>query len=95
MNEDKIIDWCNKLTLFQGMDDIENRDSILQYARGTQIMEWIERNHFEGKYVILEDDYQDVEFYKDLQKRLVITSFYKKCGGFGFRHFIKALIMMR
>ena len=50
---------------------------------------------FEGKYVILEDDYQDVEFYKDLQKRLVITSFYKKHGGFGFKHFIKALIMMR
>ena len=58
-------------------------------------MEWIERNHFKGKYVILEDDYQDVEFYKDLQKRLVITSFYKKRGGFGFKHFIKALAMMR
>lgn len=95
MNEDKITDWCNNSTLFQGMDDIGNRDFILQYARGTQIMEWIERNHFEGKYVILEDDYQDVEFYKDLQKRLVITSFYKKCGGFGFKHFIKALWKLR
>ena len=94
MNEDKITDWCNRPT-FQGFEDIKNRDFILKYTRGTQIMEWIERNNFEGKYVILEDDYQDVEFYKDLQKRLVITSFYKKCGGFGFKHFIKALIMMR
>lgn len=94
MNEDKITDWCNRPT-FQGFENIKNRDFILQYARGTQIMEWIERNHFEGKYVILEDDYRDVEFYKDLQKRLVITSFYKKCGGFGFKHFIKALVMMR
>lgn len=94
MNEDKIEAWCNKPT-FQGFEDIKNRDFILQYARGTQIMEWIERNHFEGKYVILEDDYQEIEFYKDLEKRLVITSYYKKCGGFGFRHFIKALVMMR
>lgn len=94
MNEDKITDWCKRPT-FQGFENIKNRDFILQYARGTQIMEWIERNHFEGKYVILEDDYQDVEFYKDLQKRLIITSFYKKRGGFGFKHFIKALVMMR
>lgn len=94
MNEDKITDWCNRPT-FQGLENIKNRDFILHYARGTQIMEWIERNHFEGKYVILEDDYQNVEFYKDLKKRLVITSFYKKHGGFGFKHFIKALIMMR
>jgi hypothetical protein len=36
----------------------------------------------------------DVELYKDLEKRLIITSFYKKHGGFGFRHFIKALTMM-
>lgn len=92
MNEDKITDWCNKPTL---QEFEKNRDFILQYARGTQIMEWIERNHFEGKYVILEDDYQDVEFYKDLEKRLVITSFYKKRGGFGFRHFIKALWKLR
>ena len=94
MNEDKIEAWCNKPT-FQGFENIKNRDFVLKYARGTQIMEWIERNHFEGKYVILEDDYQEIEFYKDLEKRLVITSYYKKCGGFGFRHFIKALVMMR
>ena len=94
MNEDKIEAWCNKPT-FQGFENIKNRDFVLKYARGTQITEWIERNHFEGKYVILEDDYQEIEFYKDLQKRLIITSFYKKRGGFGFRHFIKALIMMR
>ena len=92
INEDKINELCNRATFFE---DIKNRDFILQYARGTQIMEWIERNHFEGKYVILEDDYQDVEFYKDLQKRLIITSFYKKRGGFRFKHFIKALIMMK
>ena len=94
MNEDKIKELCNKDHL-QGMEELSDRNFVLSYARGTQIMEWIERNHFEGKYVILEDDYQDVEFYKDLQKRLVITSFYKKRGGFGFRHFIKALIMMK
>ena len=90
MNEDKIEEWCNKPTI-KGLDDENDRDFVLKYARGTQIMEWIERNHFEGKYVILEDDYQDVEFYKDLQKRLVVTSYYKKCGGFGFIHFVKAL----
>lgn len=94
MNEDKIDSWCNRPT-FQGLENIKKRDFVLQYARGTQIIEWIERNRFEGKYVILEDDYQDVEFYKNLQKRLIITSFYKKCGGFGFKHFVKALIMMK
>lgn len=93
MNENKITDLCNK-PAFQGLENIKNRDFLLQYARGTQIMEWIKRNHFEGKYVILEDDYLDVELYKDLEKRLIITSFYKKHGGFGFRHFIKALTMM-
>lgn len=92
MNEDKIDAFCNR-PIFQ--ENINKRDFILQYARGTQIIEWLERNHFEGKYVILEDDYQDVEFYKDLQKRLIITSFYKKRGGFGFKYFVKALIMMK
>ena len=45
------------------------------------------------KFIILDDDIDDIIVYKDLAKRLVPTSYYKGIGGFGFRHFVKAILL--
>ena len=56
-----------------------------------KIFEWLERNNFHGKFIILDDDISDIIIYKDLAARIVQTSYYKGWGGFGFRHFVKAI----
>ena len=67
------------------------KEYVLTYGRGTQIFEWLERNNFHGKFIILDDDISDIIIYKDLAARIVQTSYYKGWGGFGFRHFVKAI----
>ena len=89
-NEDKIEKWCAK-DKAKGLEDLSNRDFVLKYCRGTQIMDWIERNNFTGKYIIIDDDYQDIEFYKDFENKLIVPSYYKYFGGFRFIHLVKAL----
>ena len=70
----------------------EERDShLLSYARGTQILDWLERYDSLVDFIILDDDIQDIEIYESLSKRIIKTSFYEKRGGFRFKHFIKAL----
>lgn len=70
----------------------EERDShLLSYARGTQILDWLEKYDSLVDFVILDDDIQDIEIYESLSKRIIKTSFYEKRGGFRFKHFIKAL----
>jgi hypothetical protein len=93
LDEEKLDTWCSRPAA-KGLEDVRDRKFVLEFCRGTQIMDWIESHNYKGKYIILEDDYQDVEFYKDLAKRLVITSYYDKRGGFGFKHFLKALKML-
>lgn len=89
-NEEKVKDWLNKPT-FVGLKD---RDETLDYCRGTQILKWIEDNNYKGKYLILEDDYCDVELYKELEPKIIITSFYSEKFGFRFKHFLISLIKM-
>lgn len=86
-NEEKVKKWFNKPT-FAGL---ENKDETLSHCRGTQILKWIEDNNYVGKYIILEDDYIDVELYKELEERLIITKFCGKKFGFRFKHFLQSL----
>lgn len=78
-----------------GLEEVRTEEFILKYARGTQILEWIENHNYHGKYIVIDDDIGDIIFYKDLAKRLVQTSYYGKKGGFRFKHFIKALKLLR
>lgn len=93
LNEDKLQKWCIRET-FNGLEKVREREFILNYCRGTQILKWIEDNNYKGKYLILEDDYIDVEFYKELEPRIIITSFYGKKFGFRFKHFLISLLKM-
>lgn len=93
---DKVLDDFTSRQHFKGLEDVcSKRSEVLKYARGTQILDWIERNNFTGQYIILEDDWEDVCFYKDLEKRIVITRYYGKTGGFRLRHFIKAIRLFK
>ena len=77
-----------------GDEPLISKEAYLSYARGGEILTWIEQNNYTGKYLILEDDVTDVECFVDLRKHLIKTSFYEKLGGFGFRHLIKSLIKL-
>lgn len=90
LDENALKAWCNRQSLF-GIVVSDGREQVLTYGRGTQIYDWLERNTFTGKFLILDDDIDDIIIYKDLAKRLVHTSYYNGIGGFGFRHFIKAI----
>jgi hypothetical protein len=93
LNEDKLQKWCNR-EAFNGLEQVREREFILNYCRGTQILKWIEDNKYKGKYLILEDDYCDVEFYKELEPRIIITSFYGEKFGFRLKHFLISLLKM-
>ena len=93
LNEGKLQKWCNRKT-FNGLEKVREREFTLNYCRGTQILKWIEDNNYKGKYLILEDDYYDVEFYKELEPRIIITSFYGDKFGFRFKHFLISLLKM-
>lgn len=93
LNEDKLQKWCNRKTP-NGLETVREREFTLNYCRGTQILKWIEDNNYKGKYLILEDDYYDVEFYKELEPRIIITSFYDDTFGFRFKHFLISLLKM-
>lgn len=93
LNEDKLQKWCNRKA-FNGLWKVRERKFTLNYCRGTQILKWIEDNNYKGKYLILEDDYYDVEFYKELEPRIIITSFYGDKFGFRFKHFLISLLKM-
>lgn len=93
LNEDKLQKWCNR-EAFNGLEQVREREFILNYCRGTQILKWIEDNKYKGKYLILEDDYSDVEFYKELEPRIIITSFYGEKFGFRLKHFLISFLKM-
>lgn len=92
LDESALEAWCNRRSIF-GITASDEREQVLTYGRGTQIYDWLERNAFIGKFIILDDDIDDIIVYKDLAKRLVSTSYYKGIGGFGFRHFVKAILL--
>ena len=69
----------------------ERSSHLLSYARGTQILDWLERYESLVDFIILDDDIQDIEIYESLSKRIIRTSFYEEKGGFRIKHFIKAL----
>ena len=90
LDESALAAWCNRWSI-SGITASNEREHVLTYGRGTQIFEWLERNNFHGKFIILDDDISDIIIYKDLAARIVQTSYYKGWGGFGFRHFVKAI----
>ena len=90
LDESALAAWCNRRSI-SGITASNEREHVLTYGRGTQIFEWLERNNFHGKFIILDDDISDIIIYKDLAARIVQTSYYKGWGGFGFRHFVKAI----
>lgn len=92
LDESALAAWCGRQPI-SGIKASDEREYVLTYGRGTQIFEWLERNKFTGKFLILDDDIDDIIIYKDLAKRLVHTSYYKGIGGFGFRHFVKAILL--
>ena len=92
LDENALAAWCGCQPI-SGIKASDEREYVLTYGRGTQIFEWLERNKFTGKFLILDDDIDDIIIYKDLAKRLVHTSYYKGVGGFGFKHFVKAILL--
>jgi len=93
---DKVLDDFTSRQHFKGLEDVcGKRSEVLKYARGTQILDWIERNNFTGHYIIIDDDWEDICFYKELEKRIVITRYYGGAGGFRLKHFIKALKLFK
>ena len=92
LDENALAAWCGCQSI-SGIKASDEREYVLTYGRGTQIFEWLERNKFTGKFLILDDDIDDIIIYKDLAKRLVHTSYYKGIGGFGFKHFVKAILL--
>ena len=92
LDENALAAWCNRRSI-SDITASDEREHVLTYGRGTQIFEWLERNNFHGKFIILDDDIDDIIVYKDLAKRLVHTSYYKGIGGFGLRHFVKAILL--
>ena len=92
IDENALKAWCGRQSI-PGITGPDKREQVLTYGRGTQIYDWLERNMFTGKFIILDDDIDDIIIYKDLARRLVHTSYYKGIGGFGFRHFVKAILL--
>lgn len=89
---DKVLDDFTSRQHFKGLEDTcNNRNEVLKYARGSQILRWIEAHNFTGNFLVLEDDWEDVCFYRCLEKRIIITKYYSRKGGFRLKHFIKAL----
>ena len=76
----------------EGPQVINNR---VKYARGTQILHWIEQHNFSGSYIVIDDDTESIQFYKDLDKRLVATKYYSIFGGFRLKHVIKAIKLFK
>lgn len=93
LNEKALDDWCNRRT-FSGLEKIKEKDFILKYGRGTQIIEWLERNDYKGIYIVIDDDFQDIILYNDLAKRVVSPTYYEKFGGFRFKHFLKGMWLL-
>jgi len=94
IDEASLSKFCERRK-FSGLESCKDKDFILTYCRGTQIAEWIERNRFEGTYIVIDDDIEDIIFYKDLKKRLIQTSYYKRYDGFRFLHFLKGLWLLK
>lgn len=94
IDEDNLTKWCERKK-FSGLEDCKERDFILTYCRGTQIAEWIERNKYKGSYIVIDDDVDDIIFYKDLAKRLIKTSYYGWYDGFRFLHFLKGVWLLK
>lgn len=92
LDENALKAWCGRQSI-SGITDLDRKEQVLTYGRGTQIYDWLERNMFTGKFIILDDDIDDIIVYKDLSRRLVHTSYYKGIGGFGLRHFVKAILL--
>lgn len=93
INKKALKEWCERM---KHTDFIEcsREDFTMKYCRGTQIAEWIVRNNYQGNYIVVDDDISDIVFYKDLEKRLVSTSYYKRYDGFRFLHFLKGLRLL-
>ena len=93
---DKVLDGFTSRQHFNGLKDVcGKRSEVLKYARGSQILDWIECNNFTGHYIIIDDDWEDICFYRELEKRIVITRYYGGAGGFRLKHFIKALKLFK
>ena len=93
---DEVLDNFTSRQHFKGLEDVcSKRSEVLKYARGTQILDWIERNNFTGPYIIIDDDWEDICFYKGLEKRIVITHYYGRTGGFRLKHFIKSIRLFK
>ena len=94
-NEDIITEF-NSRQHFKGLEDVcSSREQTLKYARGTQILHWNEQHNFSGSYIVIDDDTESIQFYKDLDKRLVATKYYSLFGGFRLKHVIKAIKLFK
>lgn len=96
IDEEALNNWCNRRTFLEkiGLEEIKEREYALKWGRGTQIIEWLERNNYEGAYIVIDDDFQDIILYKDLGKRIITTPYYGRFGGFRFKHFLKGLWLL-
>lgn len=96
IDEEALNNWCNRRTFLEkiGLEKTKEREYVLKLGRGTQIIEWLERNNYEEAYIVIDDDFQDIILYKDLGKRIITTPYYGRFGGFKFKHFLKGFWLL-
>lgn len=96
IDEEALNNWCNRRSFLEkiGLEETKEREYVLKWGRGTQIIEWLERNNYKGAYIVIDDDFQDIILYKDLGKRIITTPYYGRFGGFRFKHFLKGFWLL-
>lgn len=96
IDEEALNNWCNRRSFLEkiGLEETKEREYVLKWGRGTQIIEWLERNNYKGAYIVIDDDFQNIILYKDLGKRIITTPYYGRFGGFRFKHFLKGFWLL-
>lgn len=90
------IDWSvvpESFLLFTDAEKNEasiDKNKFIKYARGSQILTWIESHNCNDNFLIFDDDVSDIICFEVLKPHVIKTSFYGKLAGFGLRHFIRA-----
>ena len=91
------IDWSIVPDSFMQFHDEEknelviSKEKFIKYARGAQILAWIEQHNYNDYFQIFEDDYSDVICFKCLDKHTIRSRFYGRNAGFGYKQFIIAM----
>ena len=95
---DSLIRTVSRVAEASALSREQQIDHFLKYARGSQIVAWMNENNIDPnniKFVIFEDDYRDVCCYKCLKDHVAICSFYKRRFGIRRKQYKKAVKLLK